>query len=264
MVSVRWTVQPENYVLYYDRKPPPSPQWRCACQHIATRCVRASPPVYVPGTHRLLKLMHRPDMMRLELLIKHGGIFLDHDAYVFRSLERLRRCCPPDERPPTGARVSCAAAPVVAGFEQATPVLRKLNPGVLLAERNSPFLQMIRASWQNYSVLWDYNCCEAAYKLHEQHPEFRAHLRADIGPLPRYASQRQYDEHLAQATVVHVTALSKAWRQRDLRKFGVMRAIAAHVISLANRSVTRMTTGQQECIALVNSQMESRWKPRIH
>ena len=103
-------------------------------------------------------MYHWPDMMRLELLIQHGGIFLDHDAYVFRSLDELRRCCPPAES--RVGNTGCRPSPVVAGFEQAPPTLRKLNPGVLLAERRSRFLRMCRAAWQNYSTLWDYNCCE--------------------------------------------------------------------------------------------------------
>lgn len=160
MVSVRWIAQPRRYVLYYDRLPPPSEEWRCACRYIATDCVKATPPRLVPGTNRPLKLMHRPDMMRLELLIRHGGIFLDHDAYVLRPLDELRRCCPPPDSTYAAHNRSCAAAPVVAGFEQATSSLRKMNPGVLLAERGSPFLQMIRQAWKNYSTLWDYNCCE--------------------------------------------------------------------------------------------------------
>lgn len=200
-------------------------------------------------------MMHMPDMMRLELLLRHGGMFLDHDAYVVRSLDGLRRCCPPASFGGT----ACRAAPVVAGFEQATASLRKLNPGVLLAERRSPFLQMCRASWRNYSTMWDYNCCEAAYRLHEAHPEMGVHLRSDIGPLPRYTSQAEYDAHLARATVVHVTALSKAWRQRDLHKYGVMRAVAQRVIADANRSLEQMTPGQRECLAQVARQMEASW-----
>lgn len=166
MISARWIARPDRYVLYFDRKPQPSAQWRCACQHIATECIYSPPPVYVPGTARRLKLMHRPDMMRLDLLIRHGGIFLDHDAYVLRSLDELRRCCPPTT--PLGDNANsqtCRAAPVVAGFEQFDHTMRKLNPGVLLAERDSPFLKMLRSSWRNYSTAWDYNCCEVRRSL---------------------------------------------------------------------------------------------------
>ena len=209
MISVRWIAKPDQYVLYFDRLPRPSAQWECACE-LATQCVRAEPPRIVPGTrHQRLKMMHWPDMMRLDLLLRHGGIFLDHDAYVLRSLDPLRHCCPPQEASGNAGRGAhthmggvCQLAPVVAGFEQATPSLRKLNPGVLLAEQHSPFLSLCRASWRNYSTLWDYNCCEAAYQLHMAHPELRSHLRADIGPLPRYPTAAQYASHLRRARVV--------------------------------------------------------------
>ena len=68
-------------------------------------------------------MYHRPDMMRLELLLRHGGIFLDHDAYVVDG-ERLQ------------AVRACPAAPVIAGFEQAGERReeRKLNPGATAAQ----------------------------------------------------------------------------------------------------------------------------------
>jgi len=202
-------------------------------------------------------MMHYPDMMRLDLLIAFGGIFLDHDAFVIRPLDQLRSCCPPG-----GRGGACSAAPVVAGFEQATATLRKMNPGVLLAERGSPFLRHCRAGWRNYSTAWDYNCCEAAYAVHRDHPEYRSHLRADIGPLPRFATAAEYDEHIARARVVHVTALSKPWRQRDLSRFGVMRKVAARVLELANRSAAErggMTPQQRECYDLTESNIRRRW-----
>jgi hypothetical protein len=173
-------------------------------------------------------------MMRLELLIQHGGIFLDHDAYVLRSLEPLRRCCPTSSyessRSSSGTpsrttqgsanqkeaipAKGCHAATVVAGFEQATESLRKLNPGVLLAEKGSRFLTLARASWRNYSTAWDFNCCEAAYRLHAAHPELGSHLRADIGPLPRYATEMEYAEHIERARVVRPCRLCAEYVQR--------------------------------------------------
>ena len=51
MLSVRWVVRPERYTLYYDKRPPQSAQWQCACKHIATECVQAPPPRFVPGMH---------------------------------------------------------------------------------------------------------------------------------------------------------------------------------------------------------------------
>ena len=78
-----------------------------------------------------------------------------HDAFVVRPLDDLR---------------ACAAAPVLAGFEQCSATLRKLNPGVLLAARRAPFLGLCLASWANYSTAWDDNCCARSYVIHSDHP----------------------------------------------------------------------------------------------
>ena len=104
---------------------------------------------------------------------------------------------------------------------------------------------------------------QASYKLHEAHRDMRAHLRADIGPLPRYATQREYDQHLERALVVHITALSKAWRQRDLRRFGVMESVTRHIVSRANESAGQMTDGQRDCLERVAAQMAARWPARV-
>ena len=97
----------------------------------------------------------------LQVLLDHGGIFLDHDAYALTPLDDLRRC-----------------GSVVAGFEQ-EPAMRKLNPGALLAKRNASFLRLWRASWRDYKPAWDYNCCQVAFRLHEAHSQaLHSHLRA--------------------------------------------------------------------------------------
>ena len=55
-------------------------------------------------------------------------------------------------------------------------------------------------------------------------------------PFPCYQTQEEYDAHLARASVVHMTALSQPWRRRDVRRFGLMRKVAAIVIGRANAS----------------------------
>ena len=92
MLSVRFVQQPSRYILYYDKQPKQSAAWRCACEALATECVRQKSPTNIPGQRKRLRMYHWPDMMRLQLMIEHGGIFLDHDAFVVRPLDELRRC----------------------------------------------------------------------------------------------------------------------------------------------------------------------------
>ena len=106
---------------------------------------------------------------------------------------------------------------------------------------------------------WDYNCCQVSYRLHASlHASLRSHLRADLGPLPRYATSAEYDAHLARARVVHVTALSQAWRQSDSRRFGVMARVSKLVLERVNASSASMTRAQRKCVELVAEKMHKR------
>ena len=191
---------------------------------------------------------HWPEIMRYDVLLDHGGIFLDHDSYALTPLDDVRRCS-----------VNGQPAAAVAGFEQ-EETIRKLNPGTLMAEPHAAFLRLWRASWFNYSAgHWDYNCCQVSYRLHESlGAELRSHLRADLGPMPRYASEGEYDDHLARARVVHVTALSQPWRQRDSRRFGIMEKVSRLVLKRANASVATMTRRQRRCLVLTAREMQRR------
>ena len=154
-----------------------------------------------------------------------------HDAFVVRPLDDLR---------------ACAAAPVLAGFEQCSATLRKLNPGVLLAARRAPFLGLCLASWANYSTAWDDNCCARSYVIHSDHPGL-AQVRADLGPLPRYRTKEEYHEHLSRTRVLHTTALSHRWRRQELRAAGVLRAVRDIIIRHVNAS--RPTPEAMVCAA---------------
>ena len=148
---------------------------------------------------------------------------------------------------------------MIPGFEQEESG-RKLNPGTLMAERNAEFLRLWRASWFNYSARdWDYNCCQVSYRLHTAlGRQLGSHLRADLGPLPRYATEREYDQHLQRAHVVHVTALSQPWRQHDSRKFGIMEKVSRLVLGRVNQSAESMSPEQRRCVETTARQMQQR------
>jgi hypothetical protein len=247
MLSARFVLRPDRYTLYYNRPPPPSPQWRCAC--VFATCVQRRASSAIPfrqrgtGRTKRIKAGHWPELMRYDLLLEHGGIFLDHDSYVLRPLDGLRRCCA--QRGVADERRGCEApAAVVAGFEQEPNGVRKLNPGLLMSERGATFLQLMRASWHNYSSgSWDYNCCQVAFRIHEALPQLRSFLSAGVGPLPRYATEVQYDAHLSRASVVHVTALSQPWRKSDDRRFGIMHKVAMLVIERAVNGSSSVSSG---------------------
>jgi len=255
MLAARFVIQPERYVLYYDKLPKVSPpQWKCACA-IATSCEQRRPSVSVPLRRgRRVRMGHWPEIMRYDVLLENGGIFLDHDSYALQPLDDVRQCCADD-------RCSEPAA-LIAGFEQEERI-RKLNPGTLMAEVNAEFLQVWRASWFNYSAQdWDYNCCQVSFRLHEAlGTQLRSRLHADLGPLPRYRSEPEYDRHLARAKVVHVTALSQSWRRKDSDAFGIMHKVSSIVLRRANASWEQMTPMQRACIQMTAEHMARRHRP---
>lgn len=111
MLAARFIVRPSKYVLYFDKQPEMSPQWRCFCS--IADCVRRRPSVSVHG--RRIKMGHWPEIMRYDLLLEHGGIFLDHDSYALTPLDDIRKCsCAQDSHD----RKPRPAASVIAGFEQ--------------------------------------------------------------------------------------------------------------------------------------------------
>ena len=118
-LAAKFIIRPDAYMLYYDRLPPQSPQWACACA--IARCVRRRPSTHV-GSQRI-RMRHWPEIMRYDLLLQHGGIFLDHDSYALTPLDDIRECCAGDAdgagADAAGARASCSPpAAVIAGFEQ--------------------------------------------------------------------------------------------------------------------------------------------------
>ena len=242
MLSVRYVLRPKRYKLYYDKAPAPSPTWRCAC--LIAHCVQHSAPTRVPGnTGKRLKMYHWPDVMRLQLLLKHGGVFVDHDAFVIRSLDDLLRC---------------PEAPVMAGFEQvsASATDRKLNPGVMLAAPNATMLRLLLASWgRNYSTEWDWNCCSRSYAVHAAHPGL-AQVRADLGPLPRFRTKQDYHDHLKRTRVVHATAISHRWRRQELRASGLLRAVRDIVLTAANTSMGEAEWELKACAARVGAYVD--------
>ena len=150
VASVRFLGQPAQHTIYYDRKPRDTKQWRCACA-FATACVhRKSQPMV--GNKDVANAAHRSDLMRLDVLEEHGGIYVDHDAFVLRSLSQLRRC--------TGTGVR-------AGYEYFSRDRHKLNNGVLLARAGARFLSLWREAYSKdfRPSEWDYNSCVVPFQL---------------------------------------------------------------------------------------------------
>lgn len=241
MLSVRFVMKPERFTLYYDTPPRDSATWRCACA-IADACVLTPSRTAIHGAP-LVYPQHRSDLMRLDLLEKYGGVYIDHDSFVLRPLDDLRKC----------------GAPVIGGREQFSADEIKFNNGVLLAVPNATFLRLWRASYRDYRPdEWDYNSCRVPAQLWRQNPSLALALPG-IAPLPRYGEQASYDAHLRRAHVVHVTGLFNApWRREDVRKFRLMRAIAGRVMAAVRRAPSRASHAAR-CAEVAAARVDHAW-----
>jgi hypothetical protein len=88
-VSVRSAyerLRPEAIFLYYEFEPT-GPWWDVTLPFITP--VRVVAPRHIFG-RALHQVQHRADVLRLEKLIEHGGIYLDADIVVLRDFEDLR------------------------------------------------------------------------------------------------------------------------------------------------------------------------------
>uniref|UniRef100_A0A7R9UHK5 Uncharacterized protein n=1 Tax=Diacronema lutheri TaxID=2081491 RepID=A0A7R9UHK5_DIALT len=241
MASVRYVMRPEHFTLYYDVRPRDTPAWRCACA-LADACVRTPSRATIFG-QRVAYAQHRSDLMRLDLLEAHGGVYVDHDSFVLRPLDGLRAC----------------SAGVIGGLEHFSREEVKFNNGVLLAAANASFLRVWRESYRDYRPNeWDWNSCRVPAALWRASPGLALALPT-IAPLPRFAERAAYDAHLAWAHVVHATGLLNApWRQADMRAYGVMRAIAARILAAVHGG--RASGDARRCAEVAVRRVNSTWR----
>ncbi len=84
--SAAETNQPDELVLYYEHAPT-GPWWERARPYV-TEAVPVTPPTRI-GTTELVHPAHQADVLRLDLLLKDGGIYLDLDVLCVRPLTPL-------------------------------------------------------------------------------------------------------------------------------------------------------------------------------
>ena len=245
MLAIRFILRPERFILHYDTQPSESPQWTCACS--LAECKRTIAPRRVFGK-KLSRVQHQSDVLRLDILAEHGGVYLDHDAFVLKpeALHRLRGC----------------AAPLIAGHQMEqvrtnATVERRMNNGVMLAAPNATMLHLWRESYRGYrGGSWDFNSCELPLLLHEADPAL-AHLTPDLAPLPR--DPRAHDAHFGAAPIIHITGLLSKWWNRVLNRCAVVSRLLRLVLRGIDASGEALTGQQAQCVERVKTAM-ARWK----
>lgn len=138
--------RPSEIILHYAYLPN-GPWWEAARPLVNLN--RVAPPQRVFG-RELSHVAHKADVLRLEVLQRYGGIYLDCDTFSIRAFEPLR------------VHDTVLAVEPNAGLCNA----------VILTTPNSPFIQLWLESYRNYDASrWRYNSVEVPYAIARQCPE---------------------------------------------------------------------------------------------
>ena len=251
ILSVRYALKPQRHFIHYDVEPNDAPEWKCACK-LAT-CVQIQVPLSIHG-HRIESKVDPSDryasdrqrrcanalldVLKFELLLPEGGMYLDLDVYALGSLDPWR-CCAPS---------------AVFGWNEAT---RQLSGGVILASRGAEFLRRWHDSFRAYSAdNWDFGVCNQTTALAAAHPTL-VHAAAPLGPLPRYRTREGYDAHIARAAAVHLSQFRHPWRLHDIMNHRHLERLWERVAPLVNASgeadISRTDPVVRRCVETVAS-----------
>ena len=116
-------------------------------------------PLNPPGNASILvsNKAHRSDFVRMDVLLKMGGVYLDTDAFPIDSLTELRRF-----------NFSLGFDNIVADANAP----KKLNNGVILSAPDAPFLRVWSNSYADFDpTSWDFHSSVLPWKLAAANPD---------------------------------------------------------------------------------------------
>jgi SAM-dependent methyltransferase len=145
-------IKPEQVFFYYEYEP--SGPWWALSRSLVTP-IKITAPREIFG-RPLTHVAHRSDVVRLQKLIEHGGIYLDSDVFVQRSFDQLLDFSTVLGSEGEGAEVGLANA-------------------VILAEPNAPFLQRWLETYRSFrgngrNEYWNEHSVRLPAVLAKAHP----------------------------------------------------------------------------------------------
>ncbi|XP_025085372.1 uncharacterized protein LOC112558868 [Pomacea canaliculata] len=171
-------------VLFHGDHLPEGPYWHALLQLVPNIVhVRSEKPSEIFG-HVINVVEHSADVKRLQVLLEYGGVYLDADSVVLKSLDHTR------------------IYPVVMGTEV---IGWSFCNGMMLSEKNSTFLQLWLATYVDFDdSQWAQHSTRVPYLLYLQKPDlvhvidsfFRPNY-IDIGKFYRIGEIYQWDDLLA-------------------------------------------------------------------
>ena len=138
-------IRPGTVFFYYDYEPT-GPWWELTRDLVTP--VKITAPRTIFG-NPLAHVAHRSDVVRLQRLIEHGGIYLDADVLVHRDFDDL------------------LGASVVLGREGDVGIAN----AVILAEPNAPFLRRWLETYRSFTGRWNEHSVLLPAKMASEYPE---------------------------------------------------------------------------------------------
>lgn len=150
LMSMQQHLKPDRILLWHTNRPA-GPWWPFVlrvCPSLLALKLPAGPPTSIHGRPVSLP-EHQADIVRLQLLLQYGGIYLDLDVIVLKSFDSLLKY------------------DVTMGAE--TPNL--LGSGIILARRNSTFLSLWLEQYKHFDdSRWNYHSGVVPMLLARRYP----------------------------------------------------------------------------------------------
>ena len=147
-------IQRPKVIMFHHNVIPLGGWWDRLTKEVPLTMVPRNPPQDIfgqplPETNPFT-VYHQGDLTKLEVLMEHGGIYIDFDVLILRHLNPLLHY------------------DVTLGQEK----LPKFIAGIIIARRKAHFLTLWYESYKNNYIKesWDYNCAKVPYFLHLVYP----------------------------------------------------------------------------------------------
>ena len=231
LLSMLYVVKVDVVYIHGD-KPPTGPNWKrvCELEHIRSRVklVSRDPPskvyqgVIEPWYRALMS-----DIIRVDLMIKYGGVYTDTDAIWAKPLSHEER--------------GYDAVATYDWVDWSYPFPDTVNFGVSYGKRNAPFYRLFRDSMRFLdNDLHGFTGVAMPYKILEKHPGL-LHIDRRLGVICYYSRCHPlWEKDYHNMTHDHVVANSiKNWRE-DVHAFHWTHP---NPIELHNETILLQSTG---------------------
>ena len=154
-IKTAYINNPTYTINLYYHKEPENNKWWIYAQEFITNMIITEPPQKI-FNHELKHFAHKADVLRMQKLIEHGGIYLDIDVWTNKSYDDL-----------LSSNKSC-----IMGYQAKNTNMEGLCNAVILAKPQSEFIKMWIQQYVNFNNQeWDNHSVFLPKLLSEKYPE---------------------------------------------------------------------------------------------